>query len=59
MNGRKKFNTLGWLTFAGVLLLWELAARGNPKLQLYFPPVSQIAVALGGLISSEIGRAHV
>ena len=47
MNGWKNFNWLGWVTFGSLLLLWELGARATPKLQLYFPPVSQIVVALG------------
>jgi ABC-type nitrate/sulfonate/bicarbonate transport system permease component len=46
MSVLKRFNWSGWLVFGWVLLLWELGARGTPKLQLYFPPVSQIFVAL-------------
>ncbi len=52
MNPAKKFNWTGWCVFAAVLLLWELASRSNPKLQLYFPPASQIIAALGQLIYS-------
>jgi len=47
MNGLKSFNWSGWLSFGLLLLLWELGARATPKLQLYFPPVSQIVAALG------------
>ena len=42
-----KFNWLGWLAFAALLLSWELGARATPKLQLYFPPVSQVIAAMG------------
>ena len=42
----RKFNWLGWLAFAALLLLWELKAGSNLKLQLYFPPVSKILAAL-------------
>ncbi len=47
MIGGKKFNWLGWIAFGLLLLLWELGARATPKLQLYFPPVSQVFTALG------------
>ena len=43
----QKFNWLGWLAFGVLLLSWELGARATPKLQLYYPPVSQIFAALG------------
>ncbi len=46
MNGGRKFNWLGWLVFASLLLVWEYGARSNPKLQFYIPPVSQILAAL-------------
>jgi ABC-type nitrate/sulfonate/bicarbonate transport system permease component len=54
-----QFNSLGWVTFTGVLFLWELGSRTNPRLQLYFPPVSQIALALGGLISTGSVSSHL
>jgi len=56
---RKKFNWLGWLTFGLLLLLWELGARGTPKLQLYFPPISQILAALVQLIISGPVARHL
>jgi NitT/TauT family transport system permease protein len=42
----KKFNWSGWLFFGLLLLVWELGARGAPKLQLYFPPLSRVLAAL-------------
>src|SRR5262245_23003340 len=59
MSERKKFNWLGWLTFGLLLLLWELGARGTPKLQLYFPPISQILAALVQLIISGPVARHL
>ncbi|MBM4261008.1 MAG: ABC transporter permease [Deltaproteobacteria bacterium] len=50
MTEAKRFNWLGWLAFAGLLLAWEFAARGNPKLQLYFPPISTIMASLCQLV---------
>jgi ABC-type nitrate/sulfonate/bicarbonate transport system permease component len=47
MTRWKEFNWLGWLAFGLLLLSWELGARATPKLQLYFPPVSQIFAAMG------------
>jgi ABC-type nitrate/sulfonate/bicarbonate transport system permease component len=52
MNRGKKFNWLGWLVFAALLLLWEYGARASPKLQYYIPPISQIFAALGRLVVS-------
>ena len=34
------------------MLVWELGARSNPKLQLYFPPISRILGALVHLIGA-------
>lgn len=59
MNGGKNFNWLGWLVFAGMLLLWEYAARSNPKLQFYIPPVSQILGALGQMLASGQIAGHL
>ena len=59
MNGGKKFNWLGWLVFAILLLLWEYGARTSPKLQFYIPPVSQIFAALGRLSASGEVAGHV
>ena len=47
MTGWKKINWLGWLAFGVLLMSWELGARATPRLQLYFPPVSQIFAAIG------------
>ncbi len=58
MNRLKKFNWPGWLVFGLVLLLWELSARGTPKLQLYFPPVSQIFGALVQALNSGPLLSH-
>lgn len=52
MNDSKAFNWAGWLTFALVLLVWELGSRSTPKLQLYIPPISQVLIALGQSILS-------
>jgi len=46
VNALKKINWSGWLFFGLLLLAWELGARGAPKLQLYFPPLSRVLVAL-------------
>jgi ABC-type nitrate/sulfonate/bicarbonate transport system permease component len=55
MNGARRFNWLGWLILAGLLLFWEYGARSSPKLQFYVPPVSEILAALGRLfLSGEI-----
>lgn len=59
MNGSRKFNGTGWLVFGMLLLVWEAGSRTNPKLQLYIPPVSQILIALGGLIVSGEVTAHL
>jgi ABC-type nitrate/sulfonate/bicarbonate transport system permease component len=57
VNGGKKFNWTGWLIFAVILLLWEYGSRSNPRLQLYFPSVSQVAMALGKtMVSGQILR---
>jgi ABC-type nitrate/sulfonate/bicarbonate transport system permease component len=52
VNGWKKLNWSGWLAFGILLLAWEFGSRANPKIQLYFPPVSQILTALTQLILS-------
>lgn len=58
MNDLKKFNWPGWLVFGAALLAWELGARATPKLQLYFPPISQILAALAQAISSGSIAQH-
>jgi sulfonate transport system permease protein len=59
MNGSRKFNGAGWLVFGMLLLVWEAGSRANPKLQLYIPPVSQILMALGGLVVSGEVITHL
>jgi ABC-type nitrate/sulfonate/bicarbonate transport system permease component len=59
MNGSRKFNGTGWLVFGMLLLVWEAGSRANPRLQLYIPPVSQILIALGGLVVSGEVTAHL
>lgn len=55
MSDSKKFNWTGWLIFAAILLFWEYGSRTNPRLQLYFPPVSQVVIALAQtFVSGEI-----
>lgn len=52
VNRLKQFNWSGWLFFGLLLLAWELGAREAPKLQLYFPPLSRVFVALAGSAQS-------
>jgi ABC-type nitrate/sulfonate/bicarbonate transport system permease component len=59
MNSYKNINWLGWLVFAGLILLWEYGARTSPKLQFYIPPVSQIIAALGQLFASGQIAGHL
>ncbi len=59
MNRTQKFNWLGWLVFAGLVLGWEYAGRANPELQFYIPPVSHVLAALSRLIFSGQFAAHV
>lgn len=59
MNGSRKLNGTGWTVFGILILLWEAGSRANPKLQLYIPPVSQILMALGGLLISGEVTAHL
>ena len=57
MSGRGNFNWSGWISFGLLLLVWELGSRSTPKLQAYFPPVSQIFVALcQSLVSGSIAK---
>ena len=58
-EGCMKFNWLGWLVFAALLIAWECGARLNPKLQAYIPPLTVILAALFTLIISEQFAAHV
>ena len=59
MTRWRKFNWLGWLAFGLLLLSWELGARATPKLQLYFPPVSQIFAALGQALMTGPVAQHL
>jgi ABC-type nitrate/sulfonate/bicarbonate transport system permease component len=52
VNAVKKFNWSGWLFFGLLLLAWELGARGAPKLQSYFPPLSRVLAALAASAQS-------
>jgi len=52
VSNSKNFNWSGWLAFTLLLFLWEYGSRLSPKLQLYIPPISQIFIALGGLVFS-------
>jgi len=58
VNEKKRFNWPGWLVFGAALLAWELSARATPRLQLYFPPISQIVAALAQAISSGSIAQH-
>lgn len=59
MNDRRQFNWLGWLSFAGLLLLWELGARAAPGYQLYLPPISRVLAALAKSLSSGPVITHL
>ena len=52
VNRLKQFNWPGWLFFGLLLLAWELGARGAPKLQSYFPPLSRVLAALAASAQS-------
>ncbi len=52
MSRSWQFNGSGWASFAGLLLLWELAARVAPGYQLYLPPISRVLAALVISVSS-------
>ncbi len=58
MKRATPFNWLGWSSFALLLALWELGARANPKLELYFPPVSRILSALGQALAAGSITQH-
>ena len=58
MTRWQKYNWLGWLNFALLLVLWELGARATPKLQLYFPPVSRILGALAQALAAGAITNH-
>jgi sulfonate transport system permease protein len=59
VNVGRAFNWPGWITFALVLLIWELGSRNNPALQAYLPPVSRILSSLGELILSGRILSHL
>ena len=59
MSERLQFNWSGWLSFGGLLLLWELAARGASGLRTYLPPISQVLVALFASVSTGQVLSHL
>src|SRR5574341_1890165 len=59
MSHWKHLNWPGWLMFGLLLMMWELGARGSPKLQLYFPPMSQIFAGLGQTLASGTMVQHL
>jgi ABC-type nitrate/sulfonate/bicarbonate transport system permease component len=59
VNALKNFNWPGWLFFGLLLLAWELAARGAPQLQFYFPPLSRVFFALVGAVQSGAIISHL
>jgi ABC-type nitrate/sulfonate/bicarbonate transport system permease component len=59
VNEAKKFNWAGWLIFGIVLLAWEVVARATPKLDLYFPPVTEVLQALGHSASVGLMWQHL
>ena len=59
MSRAANFNWAGALVFLASLLLWEYGARSTPRLQLYFPPVSQVIIALAQTLSSGQIASHL
>lgn len=59
MSALRGFNWRGWSLLGVVVFLWECAARLNPALQSYLPPLSQIAAALEQLILSGQILTHL
>jgi ABC-type nitrate/sulfonate/bicarbonate transport system permease component len=59
MNASKPINWSGWLTFGGVLLLWEIASRVSLWMQSYIPPVSQILSSLMALVITGDIAVHL
>lgn len=59
MNEARKFNWTGWLSFALLLVAWEVGSRATPALQLYFPPVTQVAAALAHALGSGPMIGHL
>jgi ABC-type nitrate/sulfonate/bicarbonate transport system permease component len=59
MSHWKNLNWPGWLMFGLLLMIWELSARGSPKLQLYFPPMSQIIAGLAQSLASGTMVQHL
>lgn len=59
MNQARTFNWAGWLSFALLILLWELASRATPSMQLYFPPVSQVLAALAQALLAGPMMSHL
>ena len=59
MNTSGRFNWTGWWVFAGLLLLWEVGSRSNPKLALYIPPLSHVLASLGEVMLSGQIMVHL
>lgn len=55
MKSLKSINLAGLASLCFLLLLWEGFTRASPLIQLYFPPVSRILLALyKSVLSSEL-----
>ena len=59
MSYSGRFNWAGWSAFAGLLLLWEVGSRSNPKLAPYLPPLSHVLASLGEIILSGQIAVHL
>ncbi len=55
----KSINWTGWLVFAAVVVVWEVAGRSSPAVQFYIPPASQISGSLIQIIASGEIAGHV
>jgi ABC-type nitrate/sulfonate/bicarbonate transport system permease component len=58
MSRGGKFNWLGWIVLAALLLAWEYGGRAKPELQFYIPPISHIMAALARLLGSAEFAQH-
>ncbi len=52
MSSFKNLNWIGWALFGLLLLAWDLGARAEPKLLIYFPPIGRILAALGSSLAT-------
>lgn len=59
MKPLRGINSAGLATFLALLLLWEVSARSSLLLQLYFPPISQVILALFKLTLSGELTGHL